>query len=81
MPLLSYNSAQYSNSLKTVSHFKAIFEDLSKNGSLLGGKRKLTTTFKSLKEIMVLLRVRREQESSLEQGNSRGKSSEKNWFD
>lgn len=81
MPLLSYNSTEYSNSLKTVSHFKAIFEDLSKNGSLLGRKRKLTATLKSLKEIMVLLQVRREQESSPEQGNSGGKSSEKNWFD
>lgn len=36
--LLSYSSTEYSNLLKTVSHFKVITEDLSRNGPLLGGK-------------------------------------------
>lgn len=46
--LLSYSSTEYSNLLKTVSYFKAITEDLSRNGPLFGGK-----TYNSVKKFEV----------------------------
>lgn len=71
MPYLT--TQQNPKLIKNCVSFQVNTENLSKNSSLLGGKRKLKTTLRSLKEIMVLLREGREQESSLEQGCCRRK--------